>query len=69
MTIKKFTCTLCKIKPYVGTRIGIRKHLREEHFIKTEILNKILDKPTTGKRSKSGIGRLKQQWFKVEETK
>jgi len=67
MTIKIFTCLLCKVKHYVGTRAGIRKHLKEEHFIKTEILNKVIDRNDKKKRAKNGTGREKQKWFKVEE--
>jgi len=40
--IKKFICGFCKKKKnngYTGTRHGLRKHLREEHHIKSEITN------------------------------
>lgn len=40
MSIKKFICGLCKKeRRYVGTRKGLRKHLKEEHRIMTELAN------------------------------
>ena len=38
--IKIFSCGLCKKhEMYKGTRKGLRKHLKEEHRIMTEITN------------------------------
>jgi hypothetical protein len=40
MKVIKFRCGLCKAKEqFVGTRYGLRKHLREEHRIMHEITN------------------------------
>ncbi len=56
----KFKCGLCKsYEQYVGTRLGLRKHLRDEHRILTSIAN------TTD--AKGGL--KKQRWWKVEEWK
>lgn len=57
--IKKFICGFCrnkKGKEYVGTRKGLRKHLREEHRIMNEITNMETEK-----------GIFKQNWWKTEE--
>lgn len=35
--MKLFKCSLCKLKENAFTRAGIRKHLREEHFVKEDI--------------------------------
>lgn len=57
--IKKFKCGLCKNKKneeYIGTRHGLRKHLREEHRIRSEIAN-------------WGEKGLIQKWWITEEFK
>lgn len=60
MKIKVFICGLCKNEKYKGTRAGLRKHLREEHRIMTQITNK-------GNQSKKKGGDIKQSWWGYEE--
>jgi hypothetical protein len=56
MGIKKFKCGLCKKDDqYVGIREGLRKHLKEEHRIMTEIAN-------TG-----GEKKVRRRWWIVED--
>ena len=57
--IKKFKCGICKTeKKFVGTRHGLRKHLREEHMIKRELTN-----------MQTAKGVFKQNWWIAEEWK
>jgi len=56
--MKRFWCKKCKVKVY-RTREGLRKHLREEHLIKSN-LRTFLD----GKNHK-----LIQSWWGEEEWK
>lgn len=43
--IRTFRCGLCKpYKAYVGTRKGLREHLKREHRILNEITNSFMDK-------------------------
>ena len=39
--MKKYTCGLCKRnnKSFTSSRKGLRKHLREEHLIKSNLTN------------------------------
>lgn len=55
MKIKKFKCGLCLNKKkaiiFTSTRKGLRDHLKEEHFIFTELTNmKFEDKKTKKKK-------------------
>ena len=56
--IKTFVCGLCKRqkKEFRSTREGLRKHLREEHFITSQIANTIIKND-----------RSKQSWWIVED--
>jgi hypothetical protein len=59
--VSKFICGLCnskKVKVFVGTRKGLRQHLREEHRIMKEITNRT--NVTNNKKST-------QNWWKKEE--
>ena len=57
MKIKKFKCGLCKQhEQYYMTRIGLRKHLREKHLIKTGLANGNL-----------GDRKAKRRWWIVED--
>lgn len=47
--ITKFTCNLCRNNAYVGSRNGIRNHLKEEHRILKELFN---TKPAKGENSR-----------------
>lgn len=59
MKIKKFKCGLCKEKDRIWmTRIGLRKHLSEEHRIMHQKFNKTYLK---------GEGYDKQKWIIEEE--
>ncbi len=58
MGIKKFICGLCKGERgerYVGTRHGLRKHLREVHRIMSGIANS------------SGEKKTKRRWWIVKD--
>lgn len=41
--MKRYICGLCrkkkKVEDFISTRAGLRNHLKEEHFIKTQITN------------------------------
>lgn len=61
--IKVLKCRLCKEskgEEYIGTRKGLRKHLREKHKIMSQITNSGYNK-----------GYTKQSWWKEkkDETK
>lgn len=46
--MKRYICGLCRkrkqAKEFVSTRQGLRKHLREEHFIMKDIANSSMDR-------------------------
>ncbi len=57
--MKKCKCGLCRESSgerFVGTRKGLRKHLREEHHITKEIKNK-----------EEKNRKVMQRWWKEEE--
>lgn len=61
--INKFKCGLCKLgNEYIGTRKGLRDHLRFEHSILNRITN------SQGKRQ-AGNPYIKQGWWNVEKMK
>ena len=62
--MKRFKCGLCnkkKVKVYVGTRRGLRNHIKKDHVILSEITNQKFDK---NDRDKSAF---KQRWWIDEE--
>lgn len=62
MTIKTFTCGLCKKdKHYVGTRKGLRDHIKKEHVIRSELTNQ--------KHNSNNEQLIKQTWWITKETK
>ena len=60
--MKIYICKLCsqnkKVEDFKSTRQGLRKHLREHHFIKSALTNK--------SHQKSG-SLNKQDWWETEE--
>lgn len=59
--IKKFTCGFCrKLKraEFIGTRKGLRKHLKDEHGFKSELTN-----------IEGNKGKIKQDWWIDKEFK
>lgn len=57
MKIKLFKCGLCRNERYIGTRHGLRKHLKEEHRIMSRLAN------SSGEKKK----KIKQRWWITED--
>ena len=54
--MKKYICGLCRKRKksidFISDREGLRKHLREEHFIKNNIANVSIDRHEGNKTKK-----------------
>ncbi len=66
--IKTFICGLCKQKDKEirTNREGLRKHLREEHFIKNEIANSCGHTDTGIVMKRSNKEKVRKNWWITE---